>query len=401
MIAVYGTMLFFFTNFYGGYRIGYYKRIDTCYSCALAIMICNAITYLQICLVGRELMSAWPLLVMTLFQTALIWLWATAAHTWYMKLFPPCKTLMVYGMEGPASSLMRKMLSHPEMFSLQEAFDTAVGYEKMCEKALEYDNVILCDLPAKFRNRLLKFCFDNGISTYTTPKLSDILVRGSKEVNLLDTPLLFSSNTGLNLEDRLLKRAVDIALSAIGLFLASPFMLITAIAIKLQDGGTVFFKQERCTIDNKEFNLVKFRSMVMDAEKDGQCRLAMEDDPRITPVGRLLRRTRLDELPQLWNILVGDMSIVGPRPERMMFVEKHSNDIPEFSFRSKVKAGLTGYAQIAGKYNTTAYDKLKMDLTYITTYSMIQDFKIILMTVKVMFMKSSTESFVKDDDAAD
>lgn len=393
IMAVYGILQVIFTNFYGGYRIGYYKREDVIYSGILALILCNAVTYLQTCLVGRGIMDARPFLGMTFLQAIVIFFWAMAAHACYLRVFPPRKMLMVYSGGELAASLLHKMMSYHEKYAVREVVNIAEGFEKVCDKVLKYESVILCDLPSMRRNRLLKLCFEKGIRTYTTPKLSDILIRGSTEINLFDTPLLLSRNYGLRIEQRFLKRLVDIVFSAIGLVIFAPFMLMAAAAIKLCDGGPVFFYQERCTIGNKKFRVCKFRSMIVDAEKDGKSQPAVDDDPRITPVGRVLRFTRMDELPQLWNILKGDMSIVGPRPERLEHVEKYTEEIPEFIYRSKVKAGLTGLAQIVGRYNTTAYDKLKLDLMYITNYSLFQDFKLMLMTVKILFMKSSTEGF--------
>ena len=193
---------------------------------------------------------------------------------------------------------------------------------------------------------------------------------------------------------------MDLALSFTALILLSPVFLITAVSIKLYDKGPVFYFQERCTKDGKVFRICKFRSMVEDAEKEGQSIPATEADPRITPIGRIIRGTRIDELPQIFNILKGDMSIVGPRPERVEHVELYTKQIPEFVYRMKVRGGLTGYAQVYGKYNTTAYDKLKLDLMYIQNYSLMLDVGIIFKTVKVLFMKESTEGFSEESSAA-
>ena len=143
---------------------------------------------------------------------------------------------------------------------------------------------------------------------------------------------------------------------------------------------------------------VLFRILNHGAEKDGHARLASEKDDRILPVGRFLRATRLDELPQLINILKGEMSVVGPRPERPELAEEIEKELPEFAYRLKVKAGLTGYAQIYGKYNTTSYDKLKLDLTYIRNYSFFLDLKLMIMTPKIMLMKESTEGVMENDE---
>lgn len=210
-------------------------------------------------------------------------------------------------------------------------------------------------------------------------------------MNLFDSPLLLSKNDGLQIEQKIVKRLLDIAISAVGLLITSPLFLLIAISIKCTDRGPVFYKQKRLTQGGKEFKIYKFRTMIQDTEKGGRAVLARDEDDRILPVGKILRRLRLDELPQLWNILKGDMSMVGPRPERPELMAEIVEEIPEFVYRLKVKAGLTGYAQVYGKYNTTAYDKLKLDLTYIRNYSIFLDLKLILMTPKVMFLKESTE----------
>ena len=217
------------------------------------------------------------------------------------------------------------------------------------------------------------------------------------ELNLFDSPLLLSrNNQGLQIEQEIMKRIIDIVGSLIGIVITIPIFLIVGICIKMTDGGPVIYQQTRLTKNGKKFQIYKFRTMVQNAEADGKARLASEGDPRILPIGRVLRATRLDELPQIYNILKGDMSIVGPRPERPELAAELEKEIPEFSFRLQVKAGLTGYAQVYGKYNTTPYDKLKLDLTYIRNYSVLEDLKLIIMTPKIMLMKESTEG-VKEE----
>jgi len=400
VFAVYGLLLLLFNNFYGGYRIGYYKRGDVVYSGVLAMILCNLVAYLQTALIGRGVMYVRPFLLMTLVQVVVIWLWAAIAHTLCIKLFPPRSLLMVYGGGELANSLLLKMLSYPDNYAVKDSIHIEEGLEVVYQRVSECKGVILCDLPSAQRNRLIKFCFEHDIRAYTTPKISDILIRGASEINLFDTPLLFNRNASLNLGQQFLKRLTDLVFSGIALVVALPFIPLIALAIKLHDGGPILFRQERCTIDNKVFKICKFRSMIVDAEKDGKSCPAIDRDPRITPVGRVLRATRMDELPQLWNILKGDMSIVGPRPERVEHVEKYTREVPEFAFRSKVKAGLTGLAQIVGRYNTTPYDKLKLDLMYITNYSLFWDFKLMLMTVKVLFLADSTQGMDKVDSSS-
>jgi len=259
---------------------------------------------------------------------------------------------------------------------------------------------VICDIPSKMRNELLKFCYGKSLRVYSTPKISDIIIRSAESMHYFDTPLLLSRNDGLSIEQAFIKRAMDIFVSAVMLVITSPVFLVTAAAIKMHDGGPVFFYQERCTKDGKVFSICKFRSMIVDAEKNGACVPATERDPRITPVGNIIRKLRIDELPQLLNILKGEMSLVGPRPERVEHVHLYSESIPEFAYRMKVKGGLTGYAQVYGKYNTTAYDKLKMDLMYIQNYSVLLDIEILFKTIKILFEKESTEGFSDEVSAA-
>ena len=254
----------------------------------------------------------------------------------------------------------------------------------------EYEGVIIWDLPSAIRNRYLKYCFDHSIRCYMSPKISDIILIGTTRIHLFDTPLLMSRNHGFSVEERAGKRILDIIVSGIGIVLTSPLMLLIAICVKAYDRGPVFYLQDRLTYKGKEFKICKFRSMCVDSEKQG-ARLASKHDSRITPVGKVLRNLHLDELPQLFNVFKGDMSLVGPRPERRVIMDEYEKEIPEFHYRLKVKAGLTGYAQVYGKYNTTPYDKLKLDLFYIENYSLLLDIKLLFMTVKIFFQKEVSE----------
>ena len=267
------------------------------------------------------------------------------------------------------------------------------GLDKIKKDIIQSQGVVIYDVHSELRNVILKMCYENDIRAYSTTKISDILIRGAESLHLFDTPLLLYRNNGLNFEQRFVKRTMDIVVSLLMLIITSPIFLCAAIAIKMYDGGPVFYRQARYTLNGKVFNIYKFRSMIVDAEKDGKSQPATDHDPRITPVGRVLRATRLDELPQLIDILIGNMSLVGPRPERIEHVDKYSEDIPEFKYRLKVRGGLTGYAQLYGKYNTSPYDKLQLDLIYIQNYSIFLDIRLIFMTLKIMFMKESTEGF--------
>lgn len=223
-------------------------------------------------------------------------------------------------------------------------------------------------------------------------------MRAASRLEIFDTPLLFCNNHGLTLGQRFVKRILDIITSLLLIIFFSPIMLIIAIAIKLSDGGPVLFKQKRYTINGKVFEILKFRSMIVGAEKEGEVIPAENKDPRITSVGRVIRKIRMDELPQFFNILKGDMSLVGPRPERVEHVDKYSEQLPEFRYRLKVKGGLTGYAQVMGKYNTNPYDKLRYDLMYIENYSLLLDLKLMLTTLKILLKSESTEGFNNNAD---
>ena len=254
-----------------------------------------------------------------------------------------------------------------------------------------YEGVVICDICAKSRNDILKYCYARNIRTYVSPKISDIIIRSSESQHMFDTPMLMARNEGLTIESKVMKRLLDIIISLILLIITSPIMLLVAIAIKLEDHGSVFYKQERLTYGRKSFYIYKFRSMKENAEQDGKERLSQKDDDRITKVGHFIRATRLDEIPQFFNILKGDMSLVGPRPERPAIATKYEEAIPEFAYRLKVKAGLTGYAQVYGKYNTTAYDKLKLDLMYIQNYRISLDIEILMKTIQVIFTSDAAE----------
>ena len=314
-------------------------------------------------------------------------------YTWvYHKIYAPKKMVMVIGRRD-AISLKFKMETRPDKYHIAHIISSDEDFDSICAQLSHYEAVIINDVPAEVRNKILKFCYEKEIRTYVTPKISDIIVRGSMDITLFDTPLLLVKGAGLTPMQRICKRFLDLILCLAAVLIAAPIMLMVAIAIKIEDGGPIFFKQARVTLNGKVFNILKFRSMIVDAEKEGCAVPATEKDPRVTKVGRIIRPCRIDELPQLLNIIKGDMSIVGPRPERVEHMEKYSAEIPEFVYRTKVKGGLTGYAQIFGKYNTSAYDKLRLDLMYIENYSFIQDIKLILMTARILFKKESTEGF--------
>lgn len=389
-IVLYGVLLLFFLKTYGGLKIGFLKKGNLIYSQILSVVFVNIVTYIQIALIDKKFHNVLMILVVTLLDVVVIVAWTFVFQWIYGRIFPPRRMLYVHGNRS-TSYLRDKINSREDKYQICRNLDYRCGMERLFKEIDKYDAVIIDDIPSHERNRLIKECYNRSIRTYSAPKISDILIRSSGEMNLFDSPLLLSKNDGLQIEQKIVKRLLDIAISAVGLLITSPLFLLIAISIKCTDRGPVFYKQKRLTQGGKEFKIYKFRTMIQDAEKGGRAVLARDEDDRILPVGKILRRLRLDELPQLWNILKGDMSMVGPRPERPELMAEIVEEIPEFVYRLKVKAGLTGYAQVYGKYNTTAYDKLKLDLTYIRNYSIFLDLKLILMTPKVMFLKESTE----------
>ncbi len=390
VIVIYILLVYVFSNFYGAYKVGSFRVSEIIYSQILSLFFVNIVTYFQLSLIARHLIGPKPLFWMTLAQIPVVVLWAYVSNRIYFRLYPPREMILVYGSKS-AVNLVYKMSLRYDKYRICTAINADDGLDAVLEKVRQYRCVIICDVHDPVRSKLLKFCFQNAIRVYLTPRMSDVITRSAETIHLFDTPLLLCRNQGIPPEQRFAKRILDLIVSSIGLLLACPFMLVTALAIKLCDGGPVLFKQDRLTVGGKVFPVYKFRSMYVDAERDGVARLASQNDDRITPVGKIIRKVRLDELPQLLNVLKGDMSIVGPRPERPEIAESYRADMPEFDFRLKVKAGLTGYAQVYGKYNTTPYDKLMMDLIYINTYSLILDLKLILMTVKILFLPESTE----------
>ena len=395
VMVMYVTLLFIFFYIYGGLKFGYLKPTSVILSQFISVVCANVLMYLEISLLSAELEAILPFIYLTAVDFVIIVFWSFIIAWGFRKLFPPRKLLIIYDEYEPAR-MLRKMAERNDRYSVGEVRRiSSMSEGEFQNLAKKYDAVLIYDLHSELRNKILKYCYSESIRTYSTSKISDILIKGAENIDLFDTPILLFRNFGLTFEQKFLKRLIDIILSSVILVVASPFMLLVALAIKLYDGGPVMFRQERCTIDGKIFKIHKFRSMIVDAEKEGKSIPATDNDPRITPVGRFIRKTRLDELPQMLDILVGNMSMVGPRPERIEHVEKYTEEIAEFKYRLKVKGGLTGYAQIYGKYNTTPYDKLKLDLMYIQNYSLLLDIRLILMTVKIMFMKESTEGFEK------
>lgn len=396
MTVVFMAVYLVFTRVYGGFMVGTASVLDLIFSQIIAVGFTVGSSYAIFSLLSYKLVNPVPLIISFFAFSIVAALWCFVADKVYFRLHKPKKTIVIFGNKESYESL-KGVKDMTKRFLVEEVHDSEkTTLEFLFEKIKGFDAVFMCGVPSDYRNEILKYCIANDIACFIKPKISDTIIRGGKTIQMMNVPVYRCKRGDTGLIYLAMKRFMDIVLSLIAIVISSPFMLFTAAAIKLYDRGSVFYRQTRLTKNGKEFKVIKFRSMIQDAEKDGVARLAKDGDDRITPVGKVIRMLRLDELPQLFNILKGDMSFVGPRPERPEIAEEYEKDMPEFALRLQVKAGLTGYAQVYGKYNTPPYDKVQMDLMYVANQSIIEDLKLMLMTFKILFIPSSTEG-VSDD----
>ncbi len=397
MYFIYIVFVIVFVNMFGGYKLNVSKKSNVLLSQCVGLLCVNIceimITDLMVGYFWMIPRLSVYFLQIFIVQVVLLFLFTIVIIVVYRKTFPPYNVLHIYG--SYKNNLKEKMMDRGDNYQIVKEIYCLDALEDLINLIRPYDLILVNDVPTEVRNKILKACFKNNKKVYITPKISDIIIRGCENLAVFDTPLLFANDTVLTIPERIVKRSFDIFLSAIGLIVLSPIMILVSLAIFCYDRGPVFYRQTRYTKGGKTFKILKFRSMIPDAEKDGVARLASENDDRITPIGKFLRACRLDELPQFFNILAGDMSFVGPRPERPEIADEYTKEVPEFAFRLRVKAGLTGYAQVFGKYNTTSYDKLKLDMIYVEHASLLTDLKLLLLTLKVIFIKESTEGLEK------
>lgn len=390
--VVYCFCLYVFFIIYYGNKIGVYRISEIIYSNTLSLLITNVIFGAFLIVLLRCFDWGLVFVLLFIFQLICSVVWTILCNSIQMKIYGSHCILLISSNKQSAESLYRKMDNRKKRFFIKEIIYEDVGINEIIRSCQEYETIMIDDLSQDLRNLITNYCFENGKIMFIVPKVAEIIRKGARTLHIVDTPLYVTKRYPLTIEQAIVKRAIDLILTGIATVIAAPFMLVTAIAIKLYDGGPTLYKQKRLTKDGKEFYVYKFRSMIVDAEKNSGARLSSgENDDRITKVGKVVRAIRFDELPQLFNILKGDMSIVGPRPERPEIAEQYYEELPEFKYRLKVKAGLTGYAQVYGKYNTSPKDKLKLDLMYINNYSLYLDLKVIFYTVKILFMKESTE----------
>lgn len=393
-VSVLVMIIFFFICYYFGqrldcFRVSILQIRDVIFGEVLAVMITDIIMYILIWMLSIHLPNLIPGLITWGGQCAIGAIWAYVMHQSYFSTHPPLRTIVIYDERMGMENLIHTY-GLEKRFNIKTVYPVESIMDKL-EVMEEFDAAFLCGIHSRERNIILKHCINHKIKLFMIPRIADVMMRGSEQIHMLHLPILKTQRYKPSIEYQIIKRTMDIVVSGIATIVLSPLFLITAIAVK-SDGGPAFYKQKRLTKDGKVFEILKFRSMRVDAEKySGAVLSAGENDPRITKVGRIIRACRLDELPQLLNILKGDMSLVGPRPERPELQKEIEKEVPEFILRLQAKAGLTGYAQVYGKYNTTFYDKLLMDLMYISKPSILEDLTIMLATVKILTSKESTE----------
>lgn len=390
VIGVFAIMYMILVEIYEGTNISLYQISEIIYSQALSAFIADFFLYCITVLLMKHLAPIWPLFLVFAAQIGLSALWSSVVHRWYFRTFPEKETAVIYDMREGMEQLVKEY-GLGKKFHIRTIADVDACLENLAMLD-EVEVVFLSGLHSHDRNVIMKYCVYHGIDAYVLPRIGDLIMSSAKRMHLFHLPMLRVRRFDPDPLYLLAKRLFDIMVSGLAFVILSPVFLLTALAIKLDDGGPVFYKQERLTKNGKRFYIHKFRSMRIDAEKDGVARLSTGDqDDRITRVGHVIRKIRVDELPQLLDILVGNLSVVGPRPERPEIAAQYEEELPEFALRLQVKAGLTGYAQVYGKYNTTPYDKLQMDLMYIANPSFLEDLRICFATVKILFMPESTE----------
>ena len=389
---VYLAIFVLLFNSYGCQQVGVLRLKELLFSFALTTVLADILSYFILVLASGGMLVVWPFFALLGVQLAVGMLLYIVANKTYFSLNPAYDTVVICANSKWEAEIIAKFRRIPERYNISQVLYEQAEEAEMFFAIDHHDTVILGDIAQEKREKILNYCFEKNRRLYLLPTVQDIMLNNASVTQIGDTMALLCKNRPVSMEQLAIKRLADVFISVVALTVLSPVLAIVALLIKLYDGGPVMFRQKRYTRNNEVFTLVKFRSMIVDAEKDG-AQFTVPGDKRITPIGKFIRATRIDELPQLLNVLRGDMSIVGPRAERLENADAYTEMMPEFRYRTKVKAGLTGYAQVYGKYNTSFEDKVRMDLYYIENYSLLLDLKLLLYTIKVIFMKESTEGF--------
>lgn len=398
-LSTYVIMLCLLSSIYGGYAIGRKKARQITFSISITSIFTDIITYFELSIMKTneannttfKLENVGILLLVFLIQVVIVLLMCILGEAFYFWMNPKEKCLIVTADKSDSKRVAMALSDFAKRYEVCGI----VAYDEpdLEDKMVAADTIVLYEVPVEDRTSIINFCYQNLKNIYFNPHIADILEQNSRPIIIDDISFFSTRFHMISFEERIIKRLMDVLLSLTGVILASPILLVSAICIKKNDGGKVFFKQKRATVHGRVFEIYKFRTMKENVENYS----STKDDDRITKVGKVLRKYRIDELPQLFNILKGDMSLVGPRPEMLENVEDYTKELPEFRYRLRMKAGLTGYAQIYGKYNTSSKDKLMLDLMYIENYSLLKDIQLLFQTILVLFKaETSTEGFSDD-----
>ena len=405
-LLTFWAMTFAMHAVYGGYDVGRKKSKPVISAMIAGTIITDLVTYVQLQIMNvnenfNDHLILWGpdlfyLMLCMVLQILVIIVFVRLGNELYFHFHPPKKCLIILGSPAQDESIRAKIGRYKLQWKVVESVLYNVpDLEKRIDRA---DVVFLGQVPEDVKFALLKMCYDDRKDVMCKAQLQEIMLCNARPAIVDDAAFLEMEYNKTSLFQRFVKRLGDILLSFLALIFFSPFMLLIALMIKLEDRGPVLFSQARVTANGQPFTIRKFRTMKPEnSAHDLQTSITV-DDPRITRVGAFLRRYRLDELPQFWNILIGDMSLVGPRPEMMANVLRYKMELPAFVYREKMKAGLTGYAQIEGRYNTSAEDKLMLDMMYIESFSIWLDIKLLLRTFTVLVKSDSTQGFTKAPD---
>lgn len=392
-VIAFGVLVHFFNRVYNAYLFGYSRIRTLALAQGLSHLFSIIILYFGTSVAWNKFQNPIALVILMLIYIPFDCVFSYFGNGYYFRLNKPKRTLLIYRNKRDRrrfGTIKGKPMERLYYIDNEIQFDGT--FDEIRDQLEGYDAVFVAGVNSHCRNGILKYCEMHNIRGLFLPHIGDVIMQGTQHIQAFDSPVLMARRKVLKPDYRIVKRGIDILLSIIGLILSSPIFAIVAIAIKLDDHGPVFYRQTRLTRNERVFQIVKFRSMKVDAEKDGIARLSTgENDDRITRVGKIVRMCRMDELPQLWNILKGEMSFVGPRPERPEIAEQYYEKMPDFRLRLQVKAGLTGYAQVYGKYNIDPYEKLEFDLLYINQMSLLTDLELIFATVGILFSKDSTK----------
>ncbi len=397
-LGVFTLVYMMMSIIYGGFDIGKRKSKPIIYSFVLSVFFTDIAAHFFMCIMNitvvhnGKFVYDYPLLLLLTYiiQIFIIVVFTYGGNYLYFSANKPHDSIIITRKGEQTDSIISKIGRYKKQYNITET--VFINDPDILKKIDKADSIFFYNLSVPERNAFVEYCYHCKKDIYYSVELSDIVSLGSHRVYFDDKSMVYAPVKGLTFEQRVIKRIMDLVIAGFGLIITSPIFLITALCIKLEDGGPVFYKQERATYAGKIFNVIKFRSMKVE---DGSIHKSVtKNDDRITRTGRIIRKFRIDELPQLINVIKSDMSIVGPRPEMVENVEKYTKELPEFAYRQRAKAGLTGMAQIYGKYNTSPKDKLIFDLTYINEYSVWLDIKLIFRTLLVLLTPDkSTEAF--------